>query len=493
MSFRLNILVRSFSLALLSVVTASGIAFAQGPLEILHTFTGTTSDGALPMGPLIQAPDGNFFGTTSDGGPDGTGSIFKMTPGGTITFLHFFGDYVDGYFPTSRLLLASDGNFYGTTAGGPDFGGTIFRMSPDGHVTTLKTFNGYNSDPHNFYGPLIQATDGYLYGTTENGGTPNRGTIFRMSLDGSSFTVLHEFNLLDGTIARSGIIQASDGNFYGTTFNGGLVGCNGYGCGTLYRMTPNGAFTVMHRFAGGDADGNGGQSTLIQGRDGNIYGTTYLGGPWNSGTVFRLSPSGAYKVIHFFDGLNEGYYPRELVHGTDGFLYGTTGGGYGYGCGGWGCGTVFRMSLDGSLTTLNSFTGQDDGASPYAGLLEGADGKLYGLTAYGSWPGAVFRVDPIVCRNTLTLNYSQATLTLGFKIESKVATTWNALAVGLFGSANLWSVPIPAVAPPASLTLPIPGVPPIGTIGVFTSLSTPSKGVVCFDWKTVNTSAAAPR
>jgi uncharacterized repeat protein (TIGR03803 family) len=472
---------------------AALIAMAPGanaqPLEILHTFTDTTSDGATPMGRLIQAPDGTFYGTTIGGGPEDSGSIFKITPDGTITFLHFFGDYVTGYFPTSRLLLANDGNFYGTASGGPRFGGTIFRMTPDGDTTILRSFDGYSADPHNMYGPLIQATDGYLYGTTENGGTPNRGTIFRMSLDGSSFAVLHEFTLLDGTIPMGGIVQATDGNFYGTTLNGGLVGCNGYGCGTLWRMTPAGVFTVMHRFAGGDADGNGGQTTLIQGRDGNLYGTTYLGGPWNGGTVFKMSLTGAYKVIHLFDALNEGDMPRELVHASDGFLYGTTGEGYGYGCGGWGCGTIFRMSPDGSLTTLHSFTGQDDGASPYAGLTEGTDGKLYGVSAYGSWSGVAFRLDPIVCRNTLTLNYSEGTLTLGFEIESKVPTTWNALAVTRLGVATLWSVPIPAVAPLGSVNVPIPGVPSLGPIGVFTSLSTPSQGVVCFDWKTVNTSS----
>jgi len=490
-SIRINS--KTVSLVFAAMIAMAPGADAQQPLEILHTFTGTTSDGALPMGRLIQAPDGNFYGTTAEGGPAGTGSIFRMTPDGATTFLHFFVDYVDGYYPSSRLLLASDGNFYGTAGGGPRFGGTIFRMTPDGNTTILRSFDEFSSEPHNLYGPLIQATDGYLYGTSENGGTPNRGTIFRMSLDGGSFTVLHEFGLLDGTIPRGGIIQATDGNFYGTTLNGGLVGCNGYGCGTLYRMTPAGVFTVRHRFAGGDSDANGGQTPLIQGRDGNLYGTTYLGGPWNGGTVFRLSLSGAYKVMHFFDALNEGDMPTELVHGTDGFLYGITQEGYGYGCGGWGCGTIFRMSPDGSLTTLHAFTGEEDGSSPYAGLTEGTDGKLYGLSAYGSWPGVAFRLDPIVCRNTLALTYSQNTLTLGFTIESKVPTTWKALAVTPFGTANLWSQEIPAVAPAASVNVPIPGVPPVGTLGILTSLSTPALGVACFDWKTVNTNSAPLR
>lgn len=500
MSFRLNLFKTHISIAVFSavaIVTADRAASAQVPLDILHQFGSSSHEGSSPAGRLIQTPDGNFYGTTSDGGPAGTGTIFKMTPDGALTTLHVFGDYPDGYFPYSRLLLASDGNFYGTTTGGgPDFGGTIFRMTPDGETTMLRTFDAYGNgarEPHDPYGPLIQATDGFLYGTTQNGGRVNRGTIFRMSLDGSSFTVLHEFGLLDGTIPRGGVIQASDGNFYGTTLNGGLVGCGGYGCGTLYRLTPAGVFTVMHRFAGGDTDANGGQKALIQGRDGNLYGTTYLGGPWNGGAVFRMALSGAYTVIHFFDALNEGDMPNELVHGTDGFLYGTTGEGYGYGCGGWGCGTIFRLSPTGELATLHVFTGEDDGSSPYAGLIEGMDGKLYGVTAYGRLPGSAFRLDPIVCRNALSINYSQGTLTLGFSIESKVPTTWNALAVTPFGVANLWSQPIPAVAPAASVNVPIPAVPPIGTIGIFTSLGTPRQGVACFDWKTVNTSAAASR
>jgi len=162
---------------------SSSIARAQIPLVVLHHFSGTTTEGAFPAASLIQAADGNFYGTTADGGPSGTGTIFKMSPTGAVTTLHTFGDIPDGDYPYGPLIQATDGNFYGmTSGGGPNFGGTIFRMTPSGNVTILQTLDLFGAGGHSPSRSLIQATDGNLYGMTENGGASNRGTIFKMTL-----------------------------------------------------------------------------------------------------------------------------------------------------------------------------------------------------------------------------------------------------------------------------------------------------------------------
>jgi uncharacterized repeat protein (TIGR03803 family) len=477
------------------------IATAQVPLNIVHSFSNTTTDGGFPSASLIETADGVFFGTTTEGGPSGTGTIFKMTPAGTVTTLHTFGDVPDGEFPSGPLLHASDGNFYGTTSGGgPAFGGTVFRMTPDGHVTILKTFDLFGSGPegHNPSGGLIEATNGYLYGTTTNGGASNRGTVFKMTLDGT-VTTLHEFAITDGAIPQASMLQGADGNFYGTTMSGGGgLGCGGIGCGTVFRMTPDGVVTVIHAFQGAGTDGDSPQTHLIQARDGNFYGTTYLGGGDNAGIVFRVTPLGALTVVHEFQSLTEGFNPRDLIQAIDGYFYGTTKYGPGRGCGGFGCGSVFRMAPGGAITTIHTFTGTPDGANPYAGLVEASDTTLYGTTSSGGdvFEGTVFRLDPVLCRDTLTLGYSAGTLSLGFTLESAVPTTWSTWAIFSGGVANLWSAPIPAVHPRVSFTVPISGVPPIGGIGLLTVMSTPSQGVVCFDWQVTDTAApmsAVPR
>lgn len=254
-------------------------------------------DGAVPTAALIRGTDGNFYGTTSAGGSDqscdtGCGTIFKVSAAGALTKLHDFIYATDGALPYAPLLQGSDGNFYGaTSSGGPGgFGlGTIFKLTPAGTLTTLYTFDTIHGGVP--FGGLVEGKDGNFYGTTYSGGIHDCfnpcGTVFQITPAGS-LTVLHKFILTDGGAPSAGLILASDGNFYGTTTIGGDVSCNApYGCGTIFEITPAGTLTTLHSFSG--TDGAYPTGGLIQANDGNFYGTTFEGGSNDLGTVYKLS------------------------------------------------------------------------------------------------------------------------------------------------------------------------------------------------------------
>jgi uncharacterized repeat protein (TIGR03803 family) len=307
---------------------------------VLHTFTG--ADGANPGASLIQAADGKFYGTTSGGGAFSAGTVFKMDGAGTVIVLHSFSD-ADGANPVASLIQAADGNFYGTTGGGGAFGsGTVFKMNGAGTVTVLHSFSG---------------------------GAGGEGP-------GAS------------------LVQATDGNFYGTTSQGGTTACPGFtsGCGTVFRMSPDGTFTVLHTFTGGGTDGANPGASLIQATDGNLYGTTFEGGaqcfirfvgdPTSCGTVFKMTPSGTLTILHKFTSGLDGANPvASLIQATDGNFYGTTAHG-GAGICVVGCGTVFKMDGAGTVTVLHYFT-DTDGVNPNASLVQGTDGNFYGTTGRG--------------------------------------------------------------------------------------------------------------
>jgi len=274
----------------------------DGVLTPIHSFNGL--EGAYPYAPLVQAADENFYGTTSAGGdlrcrpPDGCGTVFKTSPRGKLTKLHSFctkTNCPDGEAPYAGLVQADDGNFYGTTlAGGSMSGvGTVFRITPEGELTTLYTFcPGSEECPEGLepYAGLVQGTDGGLYGTTIYGGVAQgAGTIFQITTEGQ-LTTLYTFCssgtfCTDGANPAGGLIQATDGNFYGTTYHGSGDDCT-LGCGTIYEFVNNSGVTVLHSF--NDYDGAYPQADLIQGTDGNFYGTT-SGIGYNDGTAFSLS------------------------------------------------------------------------------------------------------------------------------------------------------------------------------------------------------------
>jgi uncharacterized repeat protein (TIGR03803 family) len=309
----------------------------QGHCTNLHTFHG--HDGGVPEAGLIVAPDGTFYGTTHSGGANGDGTIFQITPHGTLTTLHSFSG-ADGDSPDAGLVLAFNGMLYGTTGrGGANDQGTIFRTTLSGTVTVLDNMGSG-------FVPLVQATNGMLYGTTREGG----GTIYTVTLDGAR-TTLYSFcgqgNCPDGSHPSGALVQGTDGNFYGTTEGGGANDGRGgrhSEAGTVFRITPAGELTVLHSFD--SADGSRPFGALVQGTDGNFYGTTSRGGanclPDGCGTIFQITPSGTLATLHSFDNTStDGVYPYGgLVQGTDGDFYGTTF----YG-GSNGDGVVFRLSM----------------------------------------------------------------------------------------------------------------------------------------------------
>ena len=367
-----------------------------GACTSLYSFTGG-NDGGEPQAGLVQGSDGYFYGTTGGGGTNGYGTVFKVSASGALTSLYSFTGGNDGAQPYAGLVQGSDGHFYGTTEGGGTNGnGTVFKVSTTGTLTSLCSFGG-NDGAYPSAG-LVQGSDGYFYGTTEGGGTNGYGTAFRIGTTGA-LTSLCSFGVNDGAYPSAGLVQGSDGMLYGTTYNGGKLGGIGFsphnltltGYGTVFQITTNGMLTSLYSFSG--SDGRNPQAGLVQGSDGYFYGTTDYGGTARGGTVFKISPTGALATLHSFTGDNDGANPAAgLVQGSDGNLYGTTefGGPYEDIF----PGTVFKISTNGALTTLYSFTGGNDGANTAAGLVQGSDGYFYGTTDYGGTnnAGTVFKI-----------------------------------------------------------------------------------------------------
>jgi uncharacterized repeat protein (TIGR03803 family) len=342
--------------------------------SLLYSFAGSLSDGADPYHTLIQASDGDFYGTTLAGGTSNAGTIFKITPSGTETLLYSFAGT-----PFAGLVQGSDGNVYGTTATGGSSGrGTVFKITPSGTETVLYSFPAGSSDP---YTGLIQGSDGNFYGTTGAGGASDDGTVFELTPSGTE-TVLHAFPKVgssDGEIPYAGLIQGSDGNFYGTTYFGGSSAF-----GAVFKVTPSGTETVLYSFAGG-SDGEHPYAGVIQGSDGNFYGTTYQGGASGHGTVFKITPSGTETVLYSFaGGSSDGANPEAgVIQGSDGNFYGAT-----YLGGASGLGTVFELTPSGTETVLHAFAGGiGDGGNPSANLIQSSDGNLYGSTYAGGTSG----------------------------------------------------------------------------------------------------------
>ncbi len=372
---------------------ATGIASPAQIFTTVYSFCSLNDcpDGANPDATVVEGTDGNFYGTTAGGGTQHQGTVFKITPQGVLTTLHSFCSEqycTDGQVSFAGLVQATDGNFYGTTIeGGTSSVGTAFQVTPGGVLTTLHSFSFFDGDSPG--ATLIQGTDGDLYGTTPMAGANGRGgTIFRMTLQGS-LAVLHSFcanGCSDGASPASALVQANDGNFYGTTGGGGAFCIASGGCGTIFKITPQGSLTTLHSFNG--ADGNEPYAGLVQGIDGNFYGATYQGGAYctpfgGCGTVYKVTPLGVLTTLHSFSGPDGNGPAAGLVQGADGNFYGTTTmGGPSCSRGSQGCGTIFRITPEGAFTTLYNFTGQD-GASPQAGLALAKDGSFYGTTGSG--------------------------------------------------------------------------------------------------------------
>jgi uncharacterized repeat protein (TIGR03803 family) len=371
----LGVVTNGAAMLILLPVTVPGVTLAT-----LYSFKGG-GDGANPSGQLVQATNGNFYGTTHLAGANGVGTVFRMTPDGALTTIRAFAGGNDGATPGAGLIQARDGNLYGTTYGGGAYGfGVVFRITLTGGLAILHPFTGGN-DGGGSFARLLQAADGNFYGTASQGGTNGNGIVFKMT-PGGTLTALHSFTGTNGAIPRTGLIQARDGNLYGVTRRGGASSYDG----TLFAITTAGALTTL--FEGSDTERFSPRDRLLQGSDGNFYGTTTDDGPNRSGTVFKMTPTGLLTRIYSFTGGSDGQWPRgALVEAKDGYFYGTTmtGGIYG-------SGTVFRLAPSGALTTLVQFD-EFNGANPTASLVQASDGAFYGTTLNGgaSGFGTVFR------------------------------------------------------------------------------------------------------
>jgi uncharacterized repeat protein (TIGR03803 family) len=368
-----------------------------GVVTPLYSFSGGI-DGANPSASLTLGSDGNFFGTASAGGKYGDGVIFEMTPAGVFSVLATFNDG-NGSTPVAGLTAAPDGSFYGVTEnGGASESGTVFNVSREGVLTTLYSFTGGN-DGASPVGNLALGTDGNLYGTAPGGGDYTNGVVFQVTTNGV-LTVLYSFgvaidingNAIDGSAPQAGLVRGDDGYFYGTTSGGGA---NTWG--TVFQISPGGILNTLYSLgsvtdANGDPlDGANPLASLIEGPDGNYYGTTQSGGSTGNGTVFSVDSDGNLTTLYSFLGGDDGSGPQAPLIYDGGVFYGAAASG-----GGGGNGTLFEIPLNGSFAILRTFPGTDDGGNPSAEFMQGADGSFYGTTEDGgaTGNGTIFKYDP---------------------------------------------------------------------------------------------------
>lgn len=375
----------AFGVAAAAFLAANG-AWASTE-RVLYRFAGGNDDGAAPAGDLMRDSAGDLYGTTFSGGANGDGVVFKLSRSGTETVLYHFMGGNDGANPEGRLVMDTKGNLYGSTlnGGGSDQQGIVFKLSPRGRETVLYNFTG-GSDGALPVGGVIMDANGNLYGIGARGGAAGEGVVFKLSPRGRE-KVLYSFTGgNDGGVPQANLVRDAGGNFYGITAQGGANNQ-----GTVFKLTSRGREIVLHSFAGG-SDGSDPRAGLLMDADGNLYGTTEAGGAANKGVVFKVSPRGRETVLYSFTGGNDGGEPfGDLIGDANGNLYGTTSVG-----GAANRGVVFKLSPRGRETVLHSFTGgRRDGAYPYAGLASDARGNLYGTTEEGgpAKAGVVFRVD----------------------------------------------------------------------------------------------------
>ena len=361
-------------------------------LQVLWSFPSSNAT-AYPYAPLLEGSDGFLYGTTSGGlSVSDLGAVFKLDKAGSnFMVLHRFASS-EGDTPASALIEATNGVLYGTTwLDGTNNGGSIFKINKDGsgfavlHYFTLATNDGGNS-----VSALLQGSDGQLYGTAQYGGTAplgGDGVVFKMDLAGSNFMVLHSFTGSDGVAPQAPLIEGTNGALYGTTYNGGISNV-----GTIFRVDKDGNnFSVIHHFTGGTNDGASSTASLLKGPNGKFYGTSSAGGTFQKGVIFNLDYNGSnFMVLHHL-GANttDSLQPSSLIQGPDGVMYGTS-----YIGGASGRGTVFGLNPDGSGYAVFIRFANTNGANPN-GLITGSDGALYGTCNSGSGPavnGTVFRL-----------------------------------------------------------------------------------------------------
>jgi uncharacterized repeat protein (TIGR03803 family) len=442
---------------------ANSVTFAN-----LVNFNGI--DGNYPFGNLTQGIDGDLYGVTLFGDANAGGTLYRVTAAGALDVIYNFcsqPNCTDGNTPAEAgLALGSDGNLYGATMSGgasaisgpcaPYGCGTIFKITPSGTLTTIYNFCSQPNcaDGDIDYGGVVRGVDGNFYGTTPDDGANGYGTVFKITPAGA-FTTLYSFcsqpNCADGDSPYTGLLQGADGNLSGMTSSGGANSD-----GTIFKLTLGGTLTTVHSFNG--TDGSCGFflcAPLIQGAKGNLYGTTPYGGANGAGVVFEITSQGTFTVLYNFCSLTncaDGAYPYQLAQATDGSLYGATTGGAD------GLGTLFKLAPGGALTTLHVFDGihgqAPGGANPF-GLSQATNGTLYGVTEGGGigFGGTVFSLGvglgpfvetlPVLGKAGATVNI------LGTNLTGATGVSFNG-AVAVFEVIS--SSQISATVPPGATT-----------------------------------------
>jgi uncharacterized repeat protein (TIGR03803 family) len=423
--------------ALFAFLVATVVALPAQTYTVLKSFNGTNGHGSV--GPLVQGLDGNLYGTSYAGGTNSHGTIFRVTPGGKLKTLYTFcpqSGCPDGSNPDGGLVLGTDGSFYGTTHQGGVGGGTVFKITSKSVFTLLYQFCSLSNcvDGELPGGELVQGLDGRFYGTTEGGGADGNGTVYTITRTGG-FTTTHSFcgfsGCGDGAYPYAGLALGNDGNFYATNHSSGT---NEWG--TFFQITPGGNVTTLYNFCvfTNCTDGGYPGSGLVQGSDGDFYGTTTEGGIGFSqcsngcGTIFKVTTGGTLTTLHQFD-VKDGYLTLDtasLVQGTDGNFYGTTGNG-----GSFKKGTLYRITPSGTFTTLESLFGST-GYDPDGGLVQATDGNFYGTTTAGggnSRSGTIFKLSmglgPLVKTLPTAGKVASAVKILGTNLTGSTAVTFN--------------------------------------------------------------------
>jgi uncharacterized repeat protein (TIGR03803 family) len=357
-----------------------------GQVTVLYNFSFGTG-GYLPYSGVIADSAGNLYGTTSEGGAADDGVVYKLDTSGHETVLHSFTGEPDGSSPESGVVQDSAGNLYGTTYSGGAAGyGVVYKLDSTGNETVLYSFTG-GSDGGSPNAGVVLDSAGNLYGTTTGGGTATGqlgfGVVYRLDQTGHE-TVLYTFTgLADGSLPESGVIRGPGNHLYGTTWKGGAIG----GWGTVYKVDQTGQETVLYSFPGA-VDGGCPLAGVTGDSAGDLYGTTFSGGPSNAGVVYKVDATGETPLYSFTGGADGGWPASRLIRDAAGNLFGTTSGGGISNCPS-GCGVVFKLDPAGNETVLYSFTGASDGGEPEAGVIADSAGNLYGSTYWGASNGGV--------------------------------------------------------------------------------------------------------
>ncbi|MGC1786168.1 MAG: choice-of-anchor tandem repeat GloVer-containing protein [Terriglobales bacterium] len=335
----------------------------SGNVTVLYAFAGPDGDG--PTGSLVLDAQGNLYGTTVGGGAHGNGTVFEVDTDGNETILYSFAGGADGMLPNGGLVRDSQGNLYGTTSkgGNPGCGdsgcGTVFALAPTGNLTVLHSFCPQPNCTDGYFpnGEMTMDAQGNLYGTTPYGGAYCCGTVFKVDASGNE-TVLHSFGFLpDGKKPNAGLAMDGQGNLYGTTALGGSAAGRQPSAhqGTVFKVDASGNESVLYNFGGSSNVPLSPAAGVIMDAAGNLYGTTYGGGADRWGTVFMLDPGGTLTVLYSFYGKNAGDPAASLVMDAAGNLYGTTDRGAHGGC----CGIVFDLLTPGGVTTTTLTSSPD--------------------------------------------------------------------------------------------------------------------------------------